>query len=539
MKLLKVLLFLVVCLLGAVHAQDDVELEPIPDGLFPASEEKMTLSVFSGTNPSVENFETNWFSQWYEDKTNISVDWKLSPERNQQLNLLLASNDLPEVIIKSWVSPTQLALYGSQGVFLPLNDLIEEHGIETKKMFEEVPVAKQVATAPDGNIYSLPEVNQCYHCSMSQKMWIYQPWLDALGLDMPETTEEFYEVLKAFKEQDPNGNGQADEIPLATATTGWNTQIDLFLGNAFFVNPPASNGRSIVDGQVVVSFAQPEYKEMLTYLNRLYEERLLYSESFTQDIDGLVRLLNNEEVIVGAVPVGALPFAFADSIGEEDSRLYDYVVLPPLEGPNGTRVATRDAFQAAPGNCVITNAAKDPVAAFKWCDAQLNETVLMHALFGEEDVDWRRAEEGEMGIDGLPARYDLITPWGGLQNKHWSQTNLQYRSNRQRLSEVSDGPLNPEVQLYEQTKKMEPYAQEIETVFPPVYLDGDVATEVSEIEQTLNGFRNEQLALFITGGIPIEGGWEEYLANLEQVGLPRYLEISQEAYDIQQQIQAE
>ena len=59
-------------------------------------------------------------------------------------------------------------------------------------------------------------LEDCYHCSMSQKLWIYQPWLDALGLEMPTTTDEFEQVLLAFKEQDPNGNGQADEIPLST-----------------------------------------------------------------------------------------------------------------------------------------------------------------------------------------------------------------------------------------------------------------------------------------------------------------------------------
>ncbi len=74
---------------------------------------------------------------------------------------------------------------------------------------------KDLITAPDGNIYALPQVNECYHCMYQQRMWIYKPWLDKLGLKMPTTTDEFYEVLKAFKTKDPNGNGKADEIPLS------------------------------------------------------------------------------------------------------------------------------------------------------------------------------------------------------------------------------------------------------------------------------------------------------------------------------------
>lgn len=85
-------------------------------------------------------------------------------------------------------------------------------------------------TAPDGNIYALPSINDCYHCSMAQKMWIYKPWLDKLGLDVPTTTDELYTVLKAFKDKDPNGNGKADEVPLTGAPrgSGWYSSIDAF-----------------------------------------------------------------------------------------------------------------------------------------------------------------------------------------------------------------------------------------------------------------------------------------------------------------------
>ncbi len=77
------------------------------------------------------------------------------------------------------------------------------------------PQVKSLITLLDGKIYGLPHINDCYHCSMSQKMWVYKPWLDKLGLKVPETTDEFEAMLKAFKEKDPNGNGKADEIPLS------------------------------------------------------------------------------------------------------------------------------------------------------------------------------------------------------------------------------------------------------------------------------------------------------------------------------------
>jgi ABC-type glycerol-3-phosphate transport system substrate-binding protein len=120
-------------------------IERIPDDLFPLTEERQTLRVFMGGNASVEDFETNAFTQWYEEQTNVDIEFNIAAgsaaDVTQGLNLMLASGDLPDVILSGNVSTSQLALYGQQGVFLPLNDLIEEHGIETKRIFEIYPEA--------------------------------------------------------------------------------------------------------------------------------------------------------------------------------------------------------------------------------------------------------------------------------------------------------------------------------------------------------------------------------------------------------------
>ena len=136
-------------------------------------------------------------------------------EAESKLNLMLSSGDIPEIIF-SIVTPSQAALYGSQGLFLPLNDLIAEHAPRLRGSSRSIPRPGLRRRPPTATSTSMPYLEDCYQCTMSQKLWIYQPWLDALGLEMPQTTDEFEQVLLAFKEQDPNGNGQADEIPLST-----------------------------------------------------------------------------------------------------------------------------------------------------------------------------------------------------------------------------------------------------------------------------------------------------------------------------------
>src|SRR5699024_41996 len=105
----------------------------------------------------------------------------------------------------------------------------------TKRMFQQYPGSEGQITQLDGNIYSLPVVNECYHCSVPNKFWINKTWLDNLGLEMPTTLDEFYDVLVAFRDQDANGNGDPnDEIPFAgDYKDGWLTNGDRFIMNCF------------------------------------------------------------------------------------------------------------------------------------------------------------------------------------------------------------------------------------------------------------------------------------------------------------------
>ena len=151
-------------------------------GTFPLVTEKATLKVMIPSNSLVENFETNEFTKWYEEKTNVHIEWIIVPQQSasEKLNLMLASGDYPDIIMGMGVSAAQQMIYGKQGVFLPLNDYIDEYSVNFKKVLEERDYLKASISAPDGNIYALPEVNECYHCSMAQKLWINQDWLDAL-----------------------------------------------------------------------------------------------------------------------------------------------------------------------------------------------------------------------------------------------------------------------------------------------------------------------------------------------------------------------
>jgi putative aldouronate transport system substrate-binding protein len=502
-------------------------------GQFPITEQKTTIRIMVPANPVVEDYATNEFTKYLEEKTNIHIEWDVVPSKSaaEKLNLVLSSgNDLPDVIMGFGISNAQQMIYGNQGVFLPLNDLIDQYGFETKKMFEQMPVVKDTITAPDGKIYALPHTNECFHCTLPRRMWIYQPWLDKLGLKMPTTTEEFYQVLKAFKERDPNGNGKADEIPMSGSPTGFYSGIDSFLMNAFIYNP-GGDRIYLENGKVVVPFDKPEWRDGLQYLNKLYKEKLLDPQALTQDEAQLKQLGESPDVAILGATAGMHMGVFSEFYGKSN-RWVEYKTIPPLVGPNGLQIAPFEAYHlVGGGSYLITKSSKHPEAAFRLADFLYNEETTLRSVIGRPEIEWVKAKDGEIGINGKPAVWKQIADWGQVQNFNWGQTGPSLRTNDLRLGEVANPDKPLEIIMYDEAKKKyEPYKQKFENVLPPLYFTNDQAIEIADLSKTINDYINEMIARFVTGDANLDKDWDSYLANLKNMKLDQYLKIYQDVY---------
>jgi putative aldouronate transport system substrate-binding protein len=461
-----------------------------PEGVFPIVDEEMTISVLLPRNPLVDDYQNNDFVNYTKEKTNIFMEIDSAPAGNdfdQKKNLLLASGDYPEVIIDGNFSKAQQVLYGNQGVFLPLNDYIDTYGVNTRQVFSDYPEVKKNFTLPDGSIYALPDVNDCFHCSMAQKMWVYTPWLDKLGLDMPETTEEFKEMLIAFRDQDPNGNGKKDEIPLSGAIAGWFAGVDGFLMNSFVYThgnlaESTANRLYVNKGKIVPSYTQPAWKEGLLYINDLFEEGLLSGDAFVQDANQYKQLGENADDVIMGAGTGGHMGVFVNFQGES-GRWLEYKAVPPLKGPEGVRYAR---YNPVYGNFswFITNTAKNPEAAFRLGDAFYDIDMVLRNIYGREGIDWDYGKPGEIGINGKPAVWNAIVGRNDIgKTSWWNQVGPQARSRDFRLGRVMQGPEELEVILFEETKnKMEPYAMDAVNIVPPLSFAEEDAAELVELE---------------------------------------------------------
>jgi putative aldouronate transport system substrate-binding protein len=505
-----------------------------PAGEFPICKEPITIQVGIIQNANVEDFDSNALTLWYEEKGNFDLQFEYFPakltEAQQKLEIMVASGgELPEVLIGFEASEESVLNYGIQGAVIPLNSYIEEYGYYINSILDDVQnkeIINWMASA-DGNVYYLGKANEQIGNMYALRSWINQTWLDNLGLDMPTTTEEFYDVLKAFVTQDPNGNGTADEIGMIGGT-GWRSAAHDFLMNAFIYND--TDCRWLVqDGKLDVAFNKPEWRDGLSYLNRLVSEGLLLPQSFTMD-DSQVRQLTEagEQSQVGVITAGTLANVFSAT----NERKTEYVPLPPLTGPDGACYATY--FPVIPiKNFMITKDAKNPEAIFRWGDLMFSEEGYKRTRWGIPETDWKEPESDDHSLledIGIPASIVPILPWGSVQNSHWNYITagiIPYGVTDGQV--LSDDPLNADIWVaqaipYYQGKEAQERADLLKYSL-------EEAEEIREMKNTIYTYVKESMARFAVGDLNIETDWDSYCAEFDAMGLDKYLEYSQNAYE--------
>ncbi|MFC5467377.1 extracellular solute-binding protein [Cohnella suwonensis] len=485
--------------------------------------------------------EDNDYTKLVEQKFNAKIKWDLAPadaliDRRQ---LLLASGDYPEVFLEGKFSNADLMTYGKQGVLIPLNDLIDKYAPNLKALWEKKPFLKTAMTSPDGNIYGIPRFNECYHCTYSQKYWMNKEWLDKVGLPVPTTTDELYAVLKAFKTQDPNGNGKADEIPLTGAPNKsvWNGNIDAYLMNSFIYN---DNDKylTVTDGKVDFAANKPEWKDGLAYMQKLYKEGLIDSASFTQNDQAIGQLGNREgDEIVGSITTALVSYLL--NVGDEKiTRHKHWVIVPPLKGPNGVQLA--GTWQGLGEFAfTITNKASEAqqIAAIQIADYAFSEEGALFSEYGtNEGIGWNKAQPGEKNIWGEPAKYSFENlkklDENAIRNDSWSLLGPKDMSKEFRDSFASaQDPLSAkgyETRLAQATKEYEPYAPK--EIYPAsAYIRPEDTDTAAQLTTAIKDYVNTSMAQFIIGNKDIEKDWDAYVKGFDGLNLAKYIEIYQNA----------
>ena len=521
-----------------------VSIQLSSPGEYPIVQETIELDFIVPSVLHIEDYATNAVTQHLEEMTNIHINFSTIPNEAEAISLSLASGEYPDVYLLAWtlITSAQLEQYGiEEKVFLPLEDIIRERAPNAVKAIEQIPSGWGLSRSTDGNIYTMPRIDVCQHCEHSFKMWVNQVWLDALGLSQPTTTDEFYEMLVAFKTQDPNGNGKDDEIPLIGAIQGWQTLVEAFLMNSFVYYDPHNYGFYVEDGTITSAIVSDAYRDGLGYLRKLYSEGLIYPGSFTQDNQVLTKIVESEEAaIVGAVPAG-FPGVFATQVGDERARMFR--PISPLKGPDGVQIAPFAFWPVTLGGMVLTKENQYPEATVQWADYFYTLEGSLWCRWGAYEKTWRWPNAGEVGYDGEPALWAEVRPWNvgssNPQNLGYMDVGVWNFDDFFRPGMAVDTSVDLwsakalERMLYVTTKNQYRQFGRKDLALPPVKFKAEEQTEVATLQTEVNKYIDKALFDFVTGNLDLATDWQKYLDGAERAGLSRLQDFYQTAYNRQ------
>jgi len=510
-------------------------------GELPVVKEKVTLTGFIPSVGFIEDLRTNASAQWLERATGVHIEWleTTKADAKNKLGVLLASGDYPDILSGTGANGAGLSTqdiyrYGTQGVFLALNDLVDAYGYHLKELFRKEPVVRPAITSPNGRIYGLPAVfTDDYHMTLRQKLWINKAWLDGLGLKMPTNTDEFYAVARAFKEKDPNGNGLKDEIPLTGAKRS-QEDLALWIMNAFVAaGGPDDSGDALlnnyeflVNDKLFFDADKPEFRDGLRYIARLYREGLIDVAALTQDKEQIKPLVDGGAVNrIGAV-ASHHPGNFANTADPKE-RYKEFVAQIPIKGPRGNRSTAWIIDQVIqPGQLEITDKCRQPAVAMRWADNFFSVEFGLREK-GVEGRHWAKVDAGEnlISFSGQPALYKYLKV---LTKEDNAQINLGPGWTRNLKNEFAKGAgYSYEEMLYNQTTFYEPFKVR-RFPYATASLKEASMTEFNDLRRTIHTFIAESTDRFLIGDKDIETQWDAYVAQLKQIGLDRYLSILQE-----------
>lgn len=485
----------------------------------PIVDETLTLSI-AGEKASLapDYNEMELVQQWEED-TNIAIEWNmLAPEVYlDKRNLLLASNDLPDAFLNSRFTDDELVRYGTDGTLIPLEGLIEQYAPNLQAIFEERPELKAAVTASDGHIYSLPSAEELGLAAVPFFWSINKSWLDALGLDVPTTVDEYHDALVAFKTQDPNGNGKADEIPLSFINNWWCADIgDLFAALGGIADN--ADHRIVRDGEVIYTGADERYRDAIATLHEWYEEGLIDPESFTQDDKAYLAKGKTETPVLGSY----VWWETAEVVGTD--RADEYVLLPVLEGVEGQLVGRSNYADFGRNAFAITSANEFPSATMRWVDELYEPVMAAQVSYGPVGETLVENADGVLEYAELPEGVNA----GELRQKVALGAGAPHVLTREHFETV----VLPEPRALERLLDLEehylPYAEPEN--YPSVFFSVEELEEISSIEADIKALVEQKRAEWITSG-GVEGEWDAYVSQLQSMGLDRLVEIWQAGYD--------
>jgi len=447
-------------------------------------------------------------------KSNVNVEFEeLPPGSTEKINLMFASRDFPDVTFSVGVSDKNLWDAAQGNDVWALNDMIAKYAPNWQKAFQERPIIRKAITFPDGKIYSLPYYREILNdYGIRDTQFINAKWLKDLGLKMPGTTEEFYQVLKAFRKGINDGVLPKNGIPWALWYHAYSNGGEFELYNAFGLwmagsGSGAEKYLSVNSGKVEFGATDRKLIAAADYLHRLYAEKLVSEDMFTiSGNDHTIRIRTNPPII------GAGSEYFIQAALED---FFD--PMPPLAGPDGTRRFRSMPIRMETNKFVIYKKLANPEVMVRFIDNWAEQDFAARASYGGSTLIANK--------DGTYTTQGTGEDW------------YKYGPHNQFPTYISKATADKIAWTGEQGEREKnvrdvflPFIWPQDRHFAYITYNSDEQSELAILSKDIGDYVKTSIAGWIVKG-GAEAGWDEYLKQLEKLGLSKAMKIYQTAYD--------
>jgi putative aldouronate transport system substrate-binding protein len=502
-------------------------------GQIPIAKEKINMKIGMVRVSQIEDFNTNYLTRELEKDSNIHLEFVFygssDTEAKQKIELEFAAGgvDLPDILNMGFdAASTQY--YGEQGLIIQLDDYVNNKISYSKSSINELGYDPwKYIKSPNGHIYTLFTAQQEYASDISTRLYTNNTWMKEVGKRMPATTDEFVELLRAFKNHKFNNDGTREYAFIADK----GTTLGYRFFNALITPFVYANGTDNYlykdeRGQISAAYASEGWRKALMWIRGMVDEGLIDPLSFTQDAEQLKAIANSTT----GYCIGMSTNYPVSWYGVNDPRADDWVLLEPLAVPGGKRVGSFSGIRVNARYAISKNC-KYPEAAFRLGDMLMNEKYSMITRYGEEGPDRTLPPPGTKSFyPGYEISSIPTLAWATPNNKRWEQSQPYILTYRMTAGVAAIGRVKG---LEEWSNVMAaaslPFREPEREIGPINYTTSEFES-ISEIRANIVTYFVECFARFVIRDMSLENDWSKYIGELRSMGLDTYINTVRTAY---------
>ena len=458
--------------------------------------EKVTLRILAfigqGQFPEGSDENHNFLVDFLKEKTPYDYEFTFVDNGADGRNALIAAGNIYDMV--KLTNSKELLTLVRQDYIAPIDDILPA--------MKELMNPAQISTAlwniarVDGKTYGVPQEWSDPYVGFAMRV----DWLKNMGLNPPVSLDDFTGILRAFKNNDPNGDG-ANVIPF-TACWGMGTALEFFRG-VYGIHLEYMP----IDGKITFVYATEKGKDMIAYMADLYTEGLMDPEIAVMNEEIIGQRLFTGQVGSAYIPWWTMKnwdTVFRDDMGFVESPFW--WVAPP-NGPDGKPSKLKEY---GPIEHIMVYPKLGHVReAVDFSNRLLDPEIADMLQFGIQGVHWDKDESGNRYL--TDAYNDIVWRW------HYGD-NLGYRLDfMQAQINLEYGPWREPVQQWKG-------GVATSTLLIPAIPD------IDEIQANVGDYFTNEIAKFVMGERPM-GEYDAFIDELKNLGLDEIVAKTQIAYD--------